>query len=273
MAPEPDSPAIAAAVEARHTELVTALTALDEAAFDASSSLPGWSRLTVVSHLRYGAEASERLVADTLAGRATAFYPGGRELDRPASLRPRQGESARDVVRSFAAASGRLDNALRRLDPPRWELTIEELATARDLGPITLRTVALLRLTEVEVHGSDLDLGGGLDRWSETFCAAALPMRLRWLETRRSNHRAIATDLSGSWRLTVIDGPSFQVTLDGDRVRVVESPVSGPSPGPEIAGSGADVLGFLLGRTPLERLRVRGDLDAASRFLAAFPPP
>ena len=126
-----------------------------------------------------------------------------------------------------------------------------------------------MRLTEVEVHGSDLEVG--LEPWSATFVDAALPMRVRWLQSRRSNHGDADDTIEGSWNLVSLDGPVFNVRTSGRRVQVVAAP--DPDADATIGGSGAELLAMLLGRLDVGSLDVRGDLRLASAFHNAFPPP
>jgi hypothetical protein len=67
-----------------------------------------------------------------------------------------------------------------------------EPSDRKDLGQTPLGLLALLRLTEVEVHGTDRDIG--LPDWSDIFVSTALHRRLTWLNTRRANHCAAATN-------------------------------------------------------------------------------
>lgn len=59
------------------------LPQLDDLALEAPSQLSGWSRLTILCHLRYGTQALRRMTIDALAGRETSYYPLGREHQRP----------------------------------------------------------------------------------------------------------------------------------------------------------------------------------------------
>jgi hypothetical protein len=61
---------LARAGRLRTAQLLEALGRLDDDAMMAPSELPGWSRLTIVCHLRYGASALLRMTRDALAGRA-----------------------------------------------------------------------------------------------------------------------------------------------------------------------------------------------------------
>ena len=125
-----------------------------------------------------------------------AYYPEGREVQRPLTLVPHPGESAQDVVESLTLLSDGLDKEWSALDLAAWDLEVVEPKDNPDLGPIRLGRLPLLRLTEVEVHGTDLGLN--LGDWSELFIGTVLPMRLEWLNIRRANHRAFDTGLEGS---------------------------------------------------------------------------
>lgn len=271
---------VAAAIAARHAELTDLLRAAGPDRLTAASGLPEWSRLTIVCHLRYGAAATADMIGRTLAGEPCAFYPGGRSATRPTTLRTGHGETVEAVVESFAETAGRLERVMADLGPTEWDLRITEPADQPDLGPVTLGQLALLRLTEVEVHGTDLDLGAG--PWSEVFVSTALPMRFRWLATRRANHRAVDEAVTGRWRFVARDmAPErldLTVAVDGSGpVTVTERADAGTGVADcTIAGSSAALLAFLLGRADpddLDELDVDGPPAAARSFRAAFPGP
>src|SRR5688500_4632927 len=56
------------AVEVRTNDIVNALGDLDDRALHGASKLPGWNRLTIACHLRYGAEALTKMTTATVAG-------------------------------------------------------------------------------------------------------------------------------------------------------------------------------------------------------------
>lgn len=60
--------ALVAAMAARQAEIGQALSGLDREELRRESRLPGWDRLTIVCHLRYGATASHRMTEDSLGG-------------------------------------------------------------------------------------------------------------------------------------------------------------------------------------------------------------
>ena len=219
MGSSPSHRDIAEAVKQRHAELVSLLSGCDQSLLTAPSMLPGWDRLTVVCHLRYGAEANARMTRDILNGEPTAFYPEG-PGQRPATLAPRPGETARDVLASLAASSAHLDSVWGALGEPEWEIPLTEPGGNEDLGSITLGHLALLRLTEVEVHGTDLDIRAR--DWSEVFVEAALPMRVHWLAKRRPNPQSADYSTFGTWVLATDDGRVFSITAssEGSKSRV-----------------------------------------------------
>jgi len=219
------------------------LAALDDADLEAPSLLPGWSVLTIACHLRYGAQALRWMTRDAIAGKPTSYYPAGRASQRPMTLVPNEDESSDAVVTSLHRESDALLEGWRAVDD--WATRVVEPPDNPDLGPIELRRLALARLTEVEVHGTDLGLGLGL--WSDVLVRQVLPMRLDWLNIRRSNHRQVDEAIRTSWLLVATDMDVSQVVaVDGPHV--VSQP--GDTADTTIVGTGAELLSLLLGRAP-----------------------
>lgn len=260
-----DAPALAEAAAARTVAIVERLVALPPAGLAAPSALAGWSRLTIACHLRYGAIAARRMTGATLAGEATSFYPGGRATERPATLEPGPGEAPAGVIAGLAVTSDRLAAVWAGLAPDDWAAPVREPAGNADLGAITLATLALLRLTEVEVHGSDLGLG--LDTWSEPFLAAALPFRVAWTAARRS-----PGSLTGRWVLEATDEPAFRLTAHANGATAEATDRAEPGEA-VVKGARRDLLALLLGRPPIGDLAYEGDGALARRFNEAFPGP
>jgi uncharacterized protein (TIGR03083 family) len=264
-----EAPWLARAVLERTAAITETLLEIDPDELTGPSLLPGWSRLTITCHLRYGAAALRLMTRAAFADEPASYYPKGRSLQRPRTLSPRRGESPTDVVASLARESLWLDQAWRDLSREEWATKVVEPAGNVDLGPSTLSLLALLRLTEVDVHGSDLDVG--LGDWSEELVTTALPVRIRWLETRRSSQAARNLSIR-SWLLRATDGPSFLVLLDGEEV------LTGPADPMEkanatIEGTSRDLLALLLGRPARGKLRTKGNVEIAASFSRAFPGP
>ena len=261
---------LVAAAADRTARIVEAMGRLDDPALRSPSELPEWSRLTIACHLRYGAGTLTRMTEAAQSGRTASYYPMTREVQRPHTLVPHPDEQPGDVVASLRLLSERLDGAWTRLDGDAWALEVIEPEDNPDLGTITMAMLPLLRLTEVDVHGSDLGLG--LDDWSDLFVHTALPIRLEWLNRRRVNHRAYDAEVEGAWLLIATDGPTTLVTVRGHTVEAL--PASSTTPARStVEGSSRDLLALLLGRAPSQPLRLTGDAAFARSFGSAFPGP
>lgn len=265
------APELAREAAERTVALLSRLRALDAASWAAASELPGWSRLTIACHLRYGTVALARMTEDALAGRPTAYYPKGRQSQRAITLQPAPGESITDVLGDWAQAATRLDRVWASLDSRDWAMTVREPVDNPDLGAVPLARFALARLTEVDVHAADL--GIGFPDWSATLVDVALPTRLGWLPTRRTNHRRADSSIRGTWHLVGDDGFRWRVAVDGDQVESRPAEIGDASPRATIAGSCRDLLALLLGRPVLEPLKIEGDPAFGEAFSGAFPGP
>ena len=208
------------------------------------------------------------MTVEVLDGKQTSFYPGGRAIQRPGTLVPEEGESYSDVLRSLLDESRSLNETWAQMSGSDWDLPVREPRGNPDLGTIPVSALALLRLTEVEVHGVDLDIG--VSDWSRLFVEAALAMRVPMLATRRRNPGADES-LPGAWLLVTTDGPTWRVSVDGDRVTSELSTASAVADA-VIEGSSRDLLAMLLGR-PGGQLAVTGDLEIGGGFKRAFPGP
>jgi hypothetical protein len=182
-----------------------------------------------------------------LAGLPAVYYPDGRARQRPATLRPRDAESPGDVVASLADESHTLEQAWRAASESKWSTQSSNRPTGRTSGRPRSGLLALLRLTEVEVHGTDRNIGH--PNWSDSFVSTALHRRLTWLNTRRANHCAADEPAHGSWPLTASEGPTFLVTTDetGAQTEPVEPNVEADV---TIEATSRDLLALLLGRAP-----------------------
>jgi uncharacterized protein (TIGR03083 family) len=268
MATRAESHDVRAAIARRTGDIVEALLDLDDEDLTVRSELPGWSRLTIACHLRYGAEALRRMTGATLSGRPTAYYPQGRARQRAGTLLPNDGEGSRDVVNSLALHSRMLAQAWSAVDAEGWSREINEPEDNPDLGPVTLTQLALLRLTEVEVHGSDL--GVDLDDWSAPFVTMTLPMRFDRLNSRTVDHRD--GSLEGSWLFVASDGPTYRVSVTNGVVESIPAIPHAPARA-ALEATSRDLLALLLGRPFRRAPRITGDLPFGEAFSAAFPGP
>jgi hypothetical protein len=173
-------------VSRRTATVVNALSAAG--ALDAPSLLPGWTRLTIACHLRYGAEASLRLTRAAIAGEPATFYPRGRATQRPGTLVPAPGE---DVVAALSAVGDELDRAWLQLSDSDWGRVVAEPPGVTDLGPLPIRAIAL-------------------PDWSPVLVDAALPFRINRLRPGTRTYRFTATD-GGSWLVGGATPPEAEI--------------------------------------------------------------
>src|ERR1700730_17188026 len=122
----------------RTAQILEAMNGLDDQALLSPSVLPGWSRLTIACHLRYGAEALCRMTEAAISGEPAAYYPEGRDRQRPGTLVPRPGESNRAVVASLAQRSDQLTRSWSSSDEVLWDLEVVEPPGQDDLGTVDL---------------------------------------------------------------------------------------------------------------------------------------
>ena len=262
-------PSLVGAVTARTMELTGALRGLDDGQLGAPTALEGWTRLTIACHLRYGAEALRRMTLEATAGHPTSYYPRGRPLQRPATLAPAPGESPVEVVDSLVELSGALQRTWESVADGGWEVMVDEPEDNPDLGSLPLQGLPLLRLTEVEVHGGDLELG--LHDWSAGFVRAALPFRLDRLNLRRAATMP-GEPIERAWLLVATDGPVRRVTVRGGSVSSVPAGADDTATA-VIEGSSRDILALLLGRPTTVPLTIRGDRAFGGAFSDALPGP
>lgn len=230
------------------------------------SLLEGWTRLTVLAHLRYLSEAMLRMTDGALGGRSEAMYPAGRAAQRPGTLELRVDESAEALVESLAHGSQALDERWGALDVEQWETPISD----PDHGAMQLSRLVVMRLTETEVHATDLDLPE-IGDWDAGFVDAVLPLRVAWLQQARRRPDADLT-CDGSWLLAAMGGHSWRVTATGTEVETASASATAAADC-RISASPRDLLAILLGRATENAPVVDGDEQHAARFKQAFPGP
>jgi maleylpyruvate isomerase len=267
----PDGRTLSASIEQRTTQIVGALRDLDDGALRAPSQLDGWSLLTIACHLRYGAEALALMTRHAMVGVPTSYYPDGRAHQRPSTLVPRPGESGADVVASLATCSHELARLWSTLSDDDWTLEGSRPGDTFESRSFSLAELALLRLTECEVHGSDLGLG--LDDWSPLFVSVALPFRVALLRTRRLDQPGIPATTTGTWLLIATDGPTHVVSVTQGRVQSQQCPPNRVPATAAIEATSRDLLALLLGRSPVGRLSFTGDVAFGHSFIHLFPGP
>jgi maleylpyruvate isomerase len=154
------------------------------------------------------------------------MYPSQERRD--AEIEACAGRSAHELLDDVVAASGRWHQAANGLHVASLDNPMTRLPD----GPVQpVRRVGMMRRTEVEVHHADLGAGYSAADWPADFVSALMKRRHRELREAGPALRWRATDTDEAWDA-------------GD--------------GPEVTGTAADIVWWLLGRGNGETLTSSG---------------
>jgi len=192
-----------------------ALDTLDDAAFGAPGTLPGWTLGHLVAHVAYNAQALRRLAHWARTGEKTPMYASkearNAEIEQGATLPPQE---LRALSRDADAA---LRADLAALPDAAWSA---EVVTAQG-RTVPASEVPWMRAREAWIHAVDLGAGVGFD----AFPPAALDR--------------LVTEIAGART-----GPALTLTAtDRDRTWTV----AGPDP-VRVTGTAAGLARWLTGR-------------------------
>lgn len=194
------------------------LSELQDSHVRAPSLLPRWSRGHVITHLARNADALCNLLHGAEAGEERYMYESREQRD--ADIEAGAGRSAHELRMDSSASAGRLVQALNELD-----VRHEDVPVARMAGtpPFPAREIPTMRLVEVMVHHTDLDIGFTHREWDRPFCELVLD---QMVEDRAQGPAAVlrASDSDRMWRLGV------------------------PGQGPTVEGRSCDLAWWALGR-------------------------
>jgi maleylpyruvate isomerase len=229
-----DFPHVDETIEAT-AALIDTVSRLSDDEVRAPSVLPGWSRGHVVTHLARNADALSHVLGGPAAGEVRPQYPSAAE--READIEAGAGRPARELLEDLAAACGRWEHAVNQVR----SVHLDALGARLPEGPTyPVRKVGMFRRTEVEVHHADLDAGYSAADWPPDFVARLMDRRRKELERDRTALRVAPIDAEG-WE-------------------------AGGS-GPEVTGTAADILWWLLGRGTGEGLACsEGSLPTIGRW-------
>lgn len=211
----------------RHLELIDAATArlldtlstlTDEQARQ-PSSLPGWSRGHLITHLARNADGMCNLLHWARTGEPTPMYrePDGRAADIEAG----SGRPAAELARDVADSAGRWRRAAQELSERDWQ---NEVRRRPALPPEHAINLLDGRLVEVEFHHVDLDLGY---RFTDS-PAEVVELALAYCHRRYGFDQAFHAVLSDTGQQ--LDFPA------------------GSQPSLQVLGSAPNLLGWITGR-------------------------
>ena len=198
----------------------------------APSRLPGWSRGHVATHVARQADALIRLCRWARTGDRELMYASSQVRD--IEIEAGAGRSGLDLQIDLDTTSGRLVDAFDEMDAAgAWDAQVE----MRGGLQVVSRLLPLARLTEVELHHVDLDVGYGMDDVDETTAAWLLEWSAFRLRQRDEFPRVELTSSSG---LAITIGSSGE--------------------GRRVYGSNARLLGWLTSRLDPSQVEGSGTL-------------
>ncbi|WP_308012145.1 maleylpyruvate isomerase family mycothiol-dependent enzyme [Actinacidiphila acidipaludis] len=158
--------ALQSALTAGQDRLRALLPALTEEEVRGPSTLPGWTRGHVLSHIEGVGLALARQARYARRGRLIDVYDGGRPA-RDAAIEAGHRRSALQFTSALAAALDEVEASWAAVEPGDWERPVRY----RD-GVLLDAGLAWWR--ELEIHTVDLELGPSGADWSPEFCAHAV---------------------------------------------------------------------------------------------------
>ena len=198
-----------------------AVAALGDDQLREPSLLTGWTRAHIVTHMARNADGLGNLLTWARTGVETPMYVGDqRERDIEAGVERPVGEQREDA----AQASARFIDACESLPEEAWDAKVK----TRMGREISGAAIPWFRCRESWVHSVDLDSGIGFADLPDEFVTQLLEEVAAGLAGRDDcpAMHVVRTDAEGEWRLG--------------------------SGGPEVKESGAALLGWLLGRRPID---------------------
>ena len=200
-----------------------AIAALDDDALRKPSLLPGWSRAHIVTHMARNADGLCNLLTWARTGVETPMYVGDqRERDIEAGVQRPVAVQRDDALR----ASARLIAACEAMPEEAWEAKVR----TRMGREITGATIPWFRCRESWVHTVDLGADASFADLPDEFVTQLLD--------------EVAAALAGR-----DDCPALTIARTDGRQKWSVGP---EGPREDVTASGAVLLGWLLGRQPIE---------------------
>lgn len=191
--------------------LTRAVDALEAAAFDGDSQLPGWTRKHVVGHVAANADALGNLISWAETGVEKRMYASTEQ--RNADIEKAATLPADELLTWYARAAAALEEGFDRLTPDQWS---HEVITAQGVTR-QASDVPWMRAREVFVHAVDLGTGIGFADLPEDFLAVLADE----IRTKRGLSEDDLRGLSGEL-------PDVAAWLAGRPHGLVDAPELGP---------------------------------------------
>jgi maleylpyruvate isomerase len=166
-----DAVGVALAVDEIDTasdRLLDAVSALPDEALREPSTLPGWTRGHVLTHVARNAEALLNLLHTAATGRHRPMYPS--LAARNEAIEAGATRGTEEIAQDLAVAAAEFSDAARSLPLEKWNDEVT-LLTGR---VVRARWLLPGRMREVEFHHVDLNVGYAPANWDLGFVRACL---------------------------------------------------------------------------------------------------
>lgn len=159
---------------------------LSEKEMSAESSLPDWTRATVLTHLARNADAHCRRIQGALEGRDVPKYEGGAQ-QRAREIEEGQYRPSEEILADLETSQEALVSVMQEADQKGWPNSDFRAGGAYGVGASPAH-----RLREVEMHHVDLGIGYSPQEWSDGYVEWEIATLLPSIDKRlrQPGHRA-----------------------------------------------------------------------------------
>jgi maleylpyruvate isomerase len=186
-----------AGAESETQRLLVDVRVLDDDDVRSPSTLPGWTRGHVLTHLARNADAQVRLLEGALGDERVEQYQGGL-AGRAEEIEFGASRSARSLAEDVEQSAERLAAMWQRMSEEAWDRP----ATGAIAGERPASATVWARWGELAFHHVDLTVGFSPSNWSTTFVERVLRRTLPRIGERlvvRNDISVVVEDLSLSW--------------------------------------------------------------------------
>ena len=168
--PDYDPTALLAELTDATAQLIGSAERLDDQAVREPSSLPGWTRGHLLTHVARNADGLRNLLTWAATGERIDMYPDPAKKD--ADIAEGATRTAAQLSTDLRESSQRFIEAAARMTPEQWTVRVER----RVGGPQPAAKVPWWRLEETLIHHVDLNTGYSPAHWPAQFTGPALEM-------------------------------------------------------------------------------------------------
>ena len=167
--PDFDPTALLAELTDATAQFLAAAERLDDQAVREPSTLPGWTRGHVLTHVARNADGLRNLLTWAATGVPHEMYPDG---NRESDIEEGAARTAAQLATDLHESSEKFAEAAARITPEQWKSTVER----RVGGPQPAGSIPWWRLEEVVIHHMDLNTGFTPAHWTTEFTGPELEM-------------------------------------------------------------------------------------------------